>query len=115
MGDLNGQGHSEAVLLAVLIMLVPPFLFAVDIIVKGILEETSAFCRCYREFFKPRDSLGEIPRSVFENQIKFFMYKMFFLYKMFFCIKTSDYLKQPCNALMGTGLVDVSFVLRFLL
>lgn len=36
MGDLNGQGHSEAVLLAVLIMLAPPFLFAVDIIGKGI-------------------------------------------------------------------------------
>lgn len=36
MGDLNGQGHSKTVLLAVLIMLAPPFLFAVDIIGKVI-------------------------------------------------------------------------------
>lgn len=36
MGDLNGQVHSKAVLLAVLIVLAPPFLFAVDIIGKGI-------------------------------------------------------------------------------
>lgn len=51
-------------------------------------------------------SLGETPRSLFENQIK----KLFLLY-----IKTSDFLKQSWNASVGTGLVDVSFVLRFLL
>lgn len=36
MGDLNGQGHSKAALLAVLIMVAPPFLFSVDVIGEGI-------------------------------------------------------------------------------
>lgn len=44
--------------------------------------------------------------SLFENHIQ----KLFFL-----CIKASDFLEQSCNASVGTGLVDVSFVLRFLL
>lgn len=100
MGDLNGQGHSKAVLLAVLIMIAPPFLFAVDVIGKGLLEETHALSRCCRDLLKPRGSFGETTRSMFENKIQ----KLFFL-----CIKTSDFLKQSCNASVGTGLVDVSF------
>uniref|UniRef100_A0A8D2QJX7 WD repeat domain 82 n=1 Tax=Zonotrichia albicollis TaxID=44394 RepID=A0A8D2QJX7_ZONAL len=106
MGDLNGQGHSKAGLLAVLIMVAPPSLLAVDVIGKGLLEETHAFSRCYRELLKPRDGFGEATRSLFANKIQ----KLFFLY-----IKTSDFLKQSCNASVGTGLVDESFVLRFLL
>lgn len=73
---------------------------------KEFLEEMHAFSRCYRDFLKPRDSFGETTRPLFENKIQ----KLFFL-----CIKTSDFLKQSCNASVGTGLVDVSFVLRLLL